>query len=263
MATSKQDAKSLGKHNGSDNVSPVNYEIGVEAVGGAPEFAKRMPRVSWRGQDSIVSRFWKFVNKTPTCWLWTGKSGGPRHKTISLGHPSTPGSKCWLVHRFSWELHFGPIPDGLVVCHRCDNPICVRPDHLFLDTQQGNVHDALRKGRWNAWGRQRLTAEDVQIIRTQAANGVKIGRAESARSEPSENAASRPGGSIQPRISRTASRAAGALVAAAGAESVLRGGRREDDHLRRSGDSALAVVVAQLSKEGTRRFRRRSVGVSA
>lgn len=90
-----------------------------------------------------VSRFWEKVFKTETCWLWTGW----RHKgygVISINQDPV------RAHRFSWELHNGPIPVGdveICVLHHCDNPTCVRPDHLFLGTDADNAKDCIEKGR--------------------------------------------------------------------------------------------------------------------
>lgn len=89
---------------------------------------------------SPILRFWSKVNKTETCWLWTS-AVIRRYGIFSVG------SRKVRAHRYVWEITNGPIPEGLFVCHTCDTPLCVRPDHLFLGTAADNAKDAVSKGR--------------------------------------------------------------------------------------------------------------------
>lgn len=88
----------------------------------------------------VEERFWANINKVGSCWLWTGIN------TDRYGKLKISG-KMVLAHRYSYELHFGTIPDGLFVLHKCDTPACVNPDHLFLGTKQDNAADREQKGR--------------------------------------------------------------------------------------------------------------------
>src|SRR5678816_769446 len=100
-------------------------------------------------------RFWKHVKRAQGdgCWIWTADkmtSQQKRRTQRGAGYGNFMINGCTkrvFAHRFSWELHFGPIPPGMLVCHRCDNPSCVRPDHLFLGTHKDNTQDMIRKGR--------------------------------------------------------------------------------------------------------------------
>lgn len=92
----------------------------------------------------LTDRFWEKVEKTPGCWLWTGSCTEKGYGSIGSG--GRDGSHL-IASRVSWELYFGPIPAGLWVLHRCDDPACVRPDHLFLGTAADNTADMVSKGR--------------------------------------------------------------------------------------------------------------------
>jgi hypothetical protein len=93
-------------------------------------------------RKTLSERFWEKVNKAGECWEWTAC----RHHQWGYGHVRV-GGKLEAAHRVSWEMHNGPIPDGLLVCHHCDNPKCVRPAHLFLGTGTDNSRDMHAKGR--------------------------------------------------------------------------------------------------------------------
>lgn len=97
------------------------------------------------------------------CFLWMCAQHKQGYGSLAIKRKSL------LAHRVSWELHRGPIPDGMKVLHSCDNPPCVNPDHLFLGTQSDNMSDCGRKGRSNKKGgingNAKLTEDDVREIR--------------------------------------------------------------------------------------------------
>lgn len=115
--------------------------------------------------ESFADRFWSKVDPSGDCWEWTAhrKSRGYGQFTVRKG-------QFYGAHNVSFALVHGPIPPGKVICHRCDNPPCVNPDHLFLGTQVDNAVDMLAKDRGNrargaAQASARLTEDDVRAIR--------------------------------------------------------------------------------------------------
>lgn len=94
---------------------------------------------------SPEERFWVRVNISDdpkNCWEWAGSKTRYGYGEMKIGKKAH-----YRVHRFCWELHHGPIPKGMFICHHCDNPSCVNPEHLFLGTPLDNVQDKMRKGR--------------------------------------------------------------------------------------------------------------------
>lgn len=126
----------------------------------------------------IAERFWAKVEKAAPgvgvhCWVWTGFRNAKGY-----GHFGANGKR-FIASRFAWAITYGPIPVGLCVCHRCDNPPCVRPDHLFLGTISDNNQDAARKGRLKRWqqgennGRAKLNLRQALEVQARALAGEK------------------------------------------------------------------------------------------
>lgn len=122
--------------------------------------------------ELLEVRFWRHVKKTVSCWIWTSTKLPTGYGTIKADR----SRENLYAHRVSWKLHFGPIPDGLFVLHKCDNTSCIRPDHLFLGNNADNMRDCSNKGRLNgcstmSWhgeksARSKLTWEAVKDIRS-------------------------------------------------------------------------------------------------
>jgi hypothetical protein len=117
-----------------------------------------------------IDSFWSKVQATDveTCWVWTAGTDNGGYGIMSVGaYPAK-------VHRVSWELHVGPIPDGLGVLHTCDNRVCVNPYHLFLGTTVDNTKDRDQKGRQTQGEKHhdaKMTAEMVIQARKEYKRG--------------------------------------------------------------------------------------------
>lgn len=104
-------------------------------------------------------RFWRFVEKTDSCWLWTGT-----RINKGYGHFNAGKEKKILAHRFSYIMHKAPIPEGMFILHSCDNPPCVNPEHLRVGTKIENSNDMIIRGRvYNA----KITIEIADKIRAE------------------------------------------------------------------------------------------------
>lgn len=122
------------------------------------------------GENAIPlsERFFRYYQKKgqSDCWIWSGPIGSNGYGNL------TENKKYFAAHRISWNLYRGPIPKGAFICHVCDNPLCVNPNHLFLGDPKINIEDANNKGHLNK-PRIRLTKYQKLMIRSRKSSGHK------------------------------------------------------------------------------------------
>lgn len=135
-----------------------------------PDVPRRL--ITWPKTLLFEKRFWSKVDKTASCWNWTGSwTGNSKNAHYKYGCIRI-NQKTYYAHRIAWELTKGSIPNGMEVLHHCDNPSCVRPDHLFLGNKFTNMQDKEKKKRGNHpfgenKGNNKLTSTQVREIKRQ------------------------------------------------------------------------------------------------
>lgn len=135
---------------------------------------ERMKKMQLDAHGTPQERFFKrFKIRADGCWQWTSRADKDGYGILSVKDQNI------RAHRFSYEHHIGPIPEGMVVCHHCDNPGCVNPEHLFCGTVKDNAQDALQKQRHYVGsknGRSKLFDADVQDIKDSNLSGPTLAK---------------------------------------------------------------------------------------
>lgn len=118
----------------------------------------------------VPARFGRNTKLLPNgCIEWTARRSPQGYGHVQLSKPR----RTVRAHRWSWEIHNGAIPDGMMVLHRCDNPPCVNPEHLFIGTGSDNIRDRHNKriARGEAVPNATLTPEQVRVIKARLRDG--------------------------------------------------------------------------------------------
>lgn len=127
-----------------------------------------------RKATPVAERLWAGSARVGDCLVWQGTKNGQGYGQIREGNARNGTARLYRTHRLAYVLTKGPIPEGMDVCHRCDNPPCIDPSHLFAATRKGNMEDCVRKDRQvrgERNGQHKLTDEQVGEIRKRASEG--------------------------------------------------------------------------------------------